>query len=327
MVKDRKTDEELDHELDHIFDPTFNEKSLIKSAKRKSYLRMIGVSSFISIGVLLLFILLKVQLTPYFMNKKMVEKELYYEIYGANTYTGAWTENYQLIGSSAFAPKYKLLNGKPVNLGEVSLDSPTLEVYVGNSELEEFTYTGNRVMNFFHPSIEYTKYTNDLHKLNEVRDDQLIEMALSFDKAYSYQEVADMLPKDVTLQWNWINIFSKEEMNSLNESSKTDSNSFSHVFKESEVTGFPSISKVGEKIENPVQSFLITLDLALSKGGSYKEDYESIHDALVKDHDSITEDNVEIIGVVVVGDKQQLTSLIDKNYIKASSFGAIVDKY
>lgn len=310
-----------DHEIDRLFDPTFNDKDLIKSAKRKSYIRMTGISFLVSICALALLLLLKIQLTPYLMDQKMTVKELHYEIYGANIYTGAWTERYKLVGSSATAPKYKLLNGKPVLIGEISLDTSDREITVGSSELVQFSYSGNRVMNFFHPAVQYEQYAHDLNELNKVNDDKWIELALSFDQPYTYEEVVSMLPADVTLQWNWVNAFSAEEIESLQASNQVDSE-YPPIFKEQDVAGFPSISKSGETIQDPVNAFIETLDLAREKGGSYQEDYEHMYNTLKKDPKTI-----EIIGVVVVGDKQQLQSLINQNYIKASSFGAIIDQY
>ncbi|WP_042347645.1 anti sigma factor C-terminal domain-containing protein [Bacillus massiliigorillae] len=316
-----------DHEVDHLFDPTFNEENLIKSAKRKSYVRIIGVSFLVSSCVITLLIVLKLQLTPYFINQKITAKELYYEIYGANTYTGNWTEQYKLIGSSANAPKYKLLSGKLVNIGEVSFDSPTIEVNVGKSVFEEYSYSGYRLMNFFHPSISYIQYANDLAKLNQVNEGKLIEMALSFDRDYSYNEVISMLPKEVTLQWNWINAYSKEEIEGLKESKTKFAESPNIILKENQVAGFPSISKSGENIKDPVNTFIETLEIATSKGGSYKEEFKTIQSVLKQGHPTLLKDNVRIIGVVVVGDKHQLKQLLNKTYIKASSFGVITDKY
>ncbi len=315
-----------DRELDRLFDPAFDDQDLIKSAKRKSYFRITSVSFFVSICVLVLLILLKIQLTPYFMVQKMTAQELYYDIYGANIYTGAWKEHYKLVGSTAVAPKYKLLNGKPVNLGELSFDTSDLEVTVGESELTQFSYAGNRVMNFFHPSLPYQTYTNDLDELNKVNDGKLIEMALSFDKAYTYEEVVSMLPDGVTLQWNWVNTYSAEELEGLKDVGSENSKD-PMILREYEVAGFPSISKSGETIQHPTNAFIDTLDLALRKGGSYKDDFEHIYNTIKKDDASLTDEHIEVIGVVVVGDQQQLQALINKNYIKASSFGAIIDEY
>lgn len=315
-----------DHEIDRFFDSTFNDEDLIKSVKRKSYFRMTGVSFLVSICVLILLVLLKIQLTPYLMNQKMVAKELYYEIYGANIYTGTWWEQYKLVGSSATAPKYKLLNGKLVNVGEVSLDTPNIEISIGNSEFEQYSYGGNRVMNFFHPSLQYQKYADDLNELNKVNDGKLIEMAISFDQAYTYKEVVSMLPHDVSLQWNWVDTYSTEEIDGLKDPSPTESGNLIPL-KEHEVAGFPTISKTGEQIKNPIHSFISSLDLAISKGGTYKEEFEHIHNVLKKDHTSLTNKNIKIIGVVVVGDKQQLQALRDEKYIKSSSFGTIIDRY
>ena len=316
-----------DHEIDRLFDPAFNEQDLIKSAKRKSYFRMTGVSFLVSVCVVTLLILLKIQLTPYVMNHKLVAKELYYDIFGANIYVGAWDEQYKLIGSSAEAPKYKLLNGKPVHLGEISLDSSDRVITIGNSEFAQFSYNGNRVMNFFHPSLSYEKYANDLQELNKVNEGKVIEMALSFDQAYTYSEIVSMLPEDVTLQWNWVNTYTKEELEAMKASDRLYAEYPTTILQEHEVAGFPSISEAGEVIGNPVDDFLETLDLAQSKGGSYKEEFAHIYETLNKENTSLTNENVEIIGVVVVGDKHQLASLMNKTYIKASSFGAIIDQY
>lgn len=308
-----------ENDVDSFFDDTFNNEDLIKKAKRKGNFRITGISLFVSICVLILIILLKLQLTPFLMHKKIVEKELYYELYGANVYTGPWEENYKLVGSTATAPKYKLLDGNLVNLGDVSLTSSVIETTVGKSKFEQFSYDGHRVMNFFHPALNYSSYVNDLDKLAEVNDGKLIEMGISFDKSYSYDEVVEMLPRGVKLQWNWVNTFSQDELNTINETNE-ENKEYATNFKASEVLGFPTIAKDGEQIENPVESFISTVNDASDQGGSYKEEFEVIHS-------SIKNKKVQIVGVVVVGDKQQLVTLKNKNYIKSSSFGAIVDEY
>ena len=38
-----------------------------------------------------------------------------------------------------------------------------------------------------------------------------MEIALSFDQAYSMDEVRDMLPNDITLSWYWIDDLNDEE--------------------------------------------------------------------------------------------------------------------
>ncbi|MGN1401996.1 MAG: anti sigma factor C-terminal domain-containing protein [Bacillus sp. (in: firmicutes)] len=309
-----------ENEIDRIFDPAYNDTDLIKSAKRKSYFRISGVSFIVLTCALALLILLKIQLTPYFMNQKMMAKELYYEIYGANIYTGPWTENYKLVGSSATAPKYKLVNGKPVNLGDISLDSATIETTIGDSDIEQYSYLGNRVMAFFHPSLQYRKYANDLDELQKVDNGKVIEMALSFDQPYTYEQVVSMLPEGVTLQWNWVNTYSAEELDGLKMDNPV-------VLKEQEVAGFPSVSKSGGSIQDPVSSFITALESTQRIGGTYKEDFEHIYKSLKNGQTSLTNENITIIGAVVTGDKKQLATLINKDYITASSFGAIVDQY
>ena len=310
-----------ENEVDAFFEPIFTTNQLMKSAKRKSIFRITGVSFFVSICVILLLILLKMQLTPYFMHKKIVAKELYYELYGANIYTGNWQESYQLVGSSATAPTYKLLNGKPVYLREVSLNSSMIEPTIGKSELEQFSYKGHRVMNFFHPSIQYETYANDLNRLDQVSEGKLIEMSLSFDEPYTYEQVITLLPKDVMLQWNWVNTLTADEI--AGESSAQDR----MIFKEHEVVGFSTLLKDGTPNEAPMQAFLSTLEEAKKSGGSYQEEFEQMYTTLQNGQKAITEQSIDIIGVVVVGTKQQLSTLKNQQYIQASSFGAIVDTF
>ncbi|MCT4620282.1 MAG: anti sigma factor C-terminal domain-containing protein [Marinisporobacter sp.] len=44
-------------------------------------------------------------------------------------------------------------------------------------------------------------------------------------------------------------------------------------------------------------------------------------------NDTITKENLKIIGVVVTRDKESLKELKNLKAIKASSFGVIIDKY
>lgn len=293
-----------ENEVDSFFENTLNNKDLIKKAKRKGNFRITGISLLASLCLLALLLLLKLQLTPYLMHKQIVEKDLYAELYGANTHLGLWTETYKLLGSTAVAPKYKLLNDKLVPLHEVSLNSSEIETTVAG-----YSYDGNRVMNFFHPSVNYKTYANDLKNLSKVEDGKLIELGISFDRAYSYEDVVSMLPKDVKLQWNWVNIFYEDELKDERAS-----------FEESEVFGFSTITKDGKTLKKPEQQFMSTLNDASTKGGKHKKEFKELY-TLLKNK------NIGIVGVVIVGDKKQLATLENKTYVKASSFGVMTNQY
>ena len=66
-------------------------------------------------------------------------------------------------------------------------------------------------MIFFYPFVDYPQYKNDLQLLDQIEANKNMEIALSFDQAYSMDEVRDMLPNDITLSWYWIDDLNDEE--------------------------------------------------------------------------------------------------------------------
>ncbi|MDX5018654.1 anti sigma factor C-terminal domain-containing protein, partial [Streptococcus suis] len=48
-----------------------------------------------------------------------------------------------------------------------------------------------------------TTPTNDLKYVNKLNND-LIEIAITFDKSYSYNEIKTMIPNNIKQNWLWI---------------------------------------------------------------------------------------------------------------------------
>lgn len=309
------------HELDDLFSFEKNEKNLITKAKRKSTIRMASISGLVSLMVLTLIVLVKLQVTPWLLNKEMIAQETYYEVHGANLFVGPWEESIQIIGSKATAPQYKLLDGRPVYRGEISNDSDKFEVHLSPNEYETYRYLGGKVMNFIHPEVKINQVPNELKNIDVFRDHQMIEMGLSFDRAYSLDEVKAMLPKDLPLQWAWIDVYSDEEVDSLQASESP-----ANVFMENEVIGFSMVDETGITLEDPVKKFMEAVMYGKNHTGPYKRDMKTLYETLSKQGE-VDETNIKVIGAVVVGEKEALKQIQNEPSIRASSVGAVVDSF
>lgn len=325
----------MSDKMDDLFNfDNHDPKNMLEEAKGKSFSRIVLISIAMSVYIFGLIYLMKVQITPFLLTNKINEVSSYYDIFGANKFVGMWDEDYRFIGSTAKAPIYKIIDDKPVKLGDIVAPGDlNFDEFSLNSNWPEhdtrdiFTYEGIRKLQFYHPYVTYENYKNDLSLVNDIPRYKNLEYGLSFDQAYTLEEVQKMLPKDVKLQWVWVDTYNENEVESL-KSYKTEAGKIpSQVINEDNAAGFHLYDKVGEPIKNPKKSFIENLELAVESKGKYKDEITSVYNYLKEDQKEIQSNNILIIGAVVTGDKEDMKKLIDQKYIKASVLGAAVDKY
>ena len=324
-----------DRELDTLFDFENHEstKEILKQAKVRSNLRIGGISLGLCALVVALGLILKIQITPWLVAEKTELISAQNSIYGANIMIGSWQEKYKIVGSYAVAPKYKLMDGIVVGAGEVTTDFKTIndkinlgqdEDWTKNQDAQTFSYLGQRIMKFYHPGVVYRSYAKDLEKLPQVENNKKIEMAISFDKAYTLDEVQKMLPQDITWNWSWADVYNEAVQKSLSETKDNLISKLpSTILEGDEVVGFSMTDKIGKTLEMPQRDFIDAINKLYKKGGKYKQQVEWIY----KEIDINAQQELKIIGVVVSGDKTSLQQLTNKNFVKASSFGVIADIY
>ncbi|NOG29059.1 anti sigma factor C-terminal domain-containing protein [Lysinibacillus fusiformis] len=310
-----------DEILKDIFEFSNNEKNIIKKAKRKSYLRMTMISGLVTVIAVTLLIIFKLQITPYLLNKEILAKDAYYQVYGANTYLSPWNTDIKLIGSTATSTQYKLLNGRPVFKKIITLESTPHETYIQPHPNKTYTYYGQNVMNFYHPKIDYENVAEDGLILNNKLDNKIIEMGISFDQVYTMSEVNKMLPQGVSLQWYWLDTFSNVEISSMQKSVQPYTEIPAHVFLEDEIVGIRAFSNTGEKYDNPLKEFKESIQFTMENNSEYKKEMKTILDSITDNN------NINIIGAVVVGDAATLSKLSKAPFIRASSLGASIDSY
>ena len=181
-------------------------------------------------------------------------------------------------------------------------------------------------MVFYYPYVDYgDRYENDLKLLDEIENQKYMEMALSFDKEYSIDEVNNMIPTNVNLTWYWVDIVE----DSYKETQKQYTNKqdlgngeiieveqYPDLCYEDDAYGIKTINEYGEKIENPEENFIQGI-----KNNAH------IYATIAGSDGKLTKNDIKVQGVVVTGDAENLKSLNNLPFIKAASIGVVTDKY
>ena len=67
-----------------------------------------------------------------------------------------------------------------------------------------------REMRFYLPFMKYENYVNDLKGIGDLKN-KVAEVALSFDKAYTMDEIMGILPKGVQPVWFWVDTYDEKK--------------------------------------------------------------------------------------------------------------------
>lgn len=323
-MKDKK-EKEINNDL---FDFTSNlEQDIIKKAKKKSYIKIATISGGICVLALTLGVVSKIQITPFLVSKQVVSAEYYYDLVGVNAFLGQWDEQNKLFSTSATAPKYKLIGDKPVYIGEMDINKIDYEQHLITNENQTYSYLGHRIMQFYHPFVKYNEYSNDIDKIDEIEGNKNIEMGLSFNKQYTLEELENIIPKDVNINWLWVDNFRGDTLDAIKEFDNGITHQEAQILDETRVIGFSTIQENGESIPDPIDYFITNIERGKDVPGKYKKDINDIYESLIYNNKGIEKDDIKIIGAVVVSDKEGMSKLKDLEFIKSSSFGVISDKY
>jgi hypothetical protein len=354
MNDDKKFEDEK--ELDDLFDPGKNTKlkKAVKKARRHTILRNAGIS------LIVLAIL--------FIGGSIANRSLVYKLEGPvqiavsdfnqisapNRYIGKLERYHGFLGGKNSFSTYKILDGKVVYTGKseygygifqdkyagwIGTETPMI---LGRSydtedlDMQKYNELGQREMVFFYPYVDYPQYKNDLQQLDQIEPNKVMEVALSFDQAYSMNQVNKMLPDDVTLSWYWIDDLNEEEKKASpsREVEQTDENGRQTTVStppliRSEYTayGIKAINENNEQIENPLEPFVWALESGKEYNTRYKGEFERVYNNLLGSDSKLTKDDIRVLGAVVTGDAQSLKSLQGLPFINSSSIGAVTDKY
>lgn len=216
------------------------------------------------------------------------------------------------IGSRVF------YNGSKNKLGGLNKNAFSEESFFvnGNQNVLDDNITnrpnneyGLRSLNFMHPYVDYKNTVNDFNFLSKVDDNKTLEMVLSFDKEYSYDEVNSFINSNL-ITFYWIDT-SNEENKDYEIKNKTYEDESSAIGIKSTDYNGSTIKDVNERLEK----FKYSLKYLIDNSEYGLVDY------------GFDIDNLKINGVVVVGTPNELKGLQNNLIIKHAIIGSIVDKY
>ncbi|MDF2946521.1 MAG: polymerase sigma factor, sigma-70 family [Bacillales bacterium] len=301
--------------LDAIFDEKSINKTL-KKAKRSTFTRSIITSTivFIFLG----FVFNEISFRMLTKKSENISRDEILQdalLRAPNTIIKYGGIDINFLSGRMDKQVYKIIENKIIHWDEETINfgfrgAKNSELLSSSTIIDETTYmrfpNGQKEMLFYVPKYTYKKYSNEMPNLNNYPNDKYIELALSFDKNYKFDEVNKMLPESVSKTWYWIDNYANR--------------------------------KVGEEIEPISGRWMYGISTIPSQlGKSLRSidisDEESFLHILKKynkkDYNSLKQRQKDglIIGVVVTGTKEELLSLQNESYIKASSIGAVVDKY
>ena len=317
----------MSKEIDDIFSNKIGE-SIEKSIKDKR--KKLNSKVIIKSIILTLVVVVILNILLGFISKKVIgmrfnerssTKVLEYMITKPNEYIGQnsyietglfkYNSNYEIarkIGNTTVYAGSEHESRSVFNYGQIgylgfpiSEVIPTLDKNIENRRSDVF---GLRELCFMMPYVDYENIINDFQYLDEIGEDKYVEMTLSFDKEYSYEEVNNLFDSNL-IYFYWIDNDSDETKEHYKDSK------FYH--DDDTVLGIKSINYAGDYIEDVNERLNIFKGAATNLDGWYKSNVDL--------------DKPMISGIVVVGTASQLKELEGVNIIKHSILGNVVDKF
>lgn len=323
---------------DFLFDEK-QTKKIMRKAKFWSTIKIISITLIVTPLVLIVLWYGLRHLSLNSAQKVMDDIHLFNEISAPNIQISNQIYDYNLFGGKIKTTTYKVLGDqhrpyiwKPIesdynlfgtltrSYGSSSIQIESSESLAETNQFERFNdYTGDREMFFYHPKISYDNYQDSISQLNQLEKNTLVELAISFDNAYSFDEIKSKLPIDVQVDWWWVDTFTEDTINFLKQGQNTIAANYPYIY------GFQSEQskpKARRSSSDEVDTFIRNIEL-LRKSKNFEWETNQVYQALIGEKGTIDKSDVKMIGAVVTGTPEQLESLQGQAYIKGSIFGVI----
>jgi hypothetical protein len=317
-------------------------KNILKKAKRKHLLRnwLISIIS----TIIVIFVTLFVVFNLVQKNNKKMDSEVValQTVRGPNmNFYGHTKMSTGFTGGTVIYNSYKNIEGQPIKWvdeiyeysiwgyhqintnGNVVLD--TEQKSQGDSTQPDYNIqTMQREMRFYLPFVSYANYVNNLKDIGKFQN-KVAEVAISFDKSYSVEQIIQMLPKDVNPVWFWVDTYNKKKPEIYN-GLKSKDGTVLNAQMSTDVFGFKGSYTNNEEqskidLQRNSKAFLQAMKFLSSEGyfkNTVEDSYKNIKD--------ISPKNLPIYGVVITGTTQSLQKLQGQSFIKAAVRGVTVEK-
>ncbi|KGR85905.1 hypothetical protein CD31_10220 [Lysinibacillus boronitolerans JCM 21713 = 10a = NBRC 103108] len=325
-------------ENEFVFDDR-QTKKIMRKARFWSTVKMIGITLIVTPIVLIALWYGLRTLSLNSAQKVMDDIHLFNEISGPNVQISNQVYDDHLLGGKITTTTYKVLGEqhrpyiwKPIKsdynlfgtLTRTAISSPIQiegsESLAETYQFERFNdYTGDREMFFYHPKISYDHYQDKISELRQLEKNTLVEIAISFDDAYSLDEIKSKLPSEVQVVWWWVGAYTDDTLDFFKRGQSTIAANGPYIY------GFQSESskpKPRRSLNDEVETFIRNIEL-LRKSKNFEWETNQVYQALVGENGNLEKSDVKITGAVVTGTPEQLQSLQGQTYIKGSIFGVI----
>jgi hypothetical protein len=154
--------------------------------------------------------------------------------------------------------------------------------------------------------------------LDEIGEEKVMEVALSFDQGYSFEEVQAMIPDEVTLSWLWVDDVNEEK----------DSFQFEDIDENNEVIGYDNLVRSEQTVyglslldengdikEDPVLRFIGSIEAGQQFKARWQGEFRRLFTTLSGEDEELTEDDLQYFGAVVTGNARTLSQLRDLPFI------------
>ena len=309
--------------MDEIFDVTKMEKT-IKKAKRRANWKIVLITFGVLIIVLVVGMIANREITYSLESPVLSSSGDFHEISAPNEFIGK-LERYQgILGGENRYTTYKMIEGKVVYTGQdrygfglfrdeylnrISTESPSIighSFTEGQLEKQRYNELGQREMAFFYPFLQYETYRNDVALLKHIGKDKVMEMAISFDRGYTFREVQSLIPNKMTLTWLWVDDVNEEKdnfkMEKINEENNKVIGTENLVRSEKTVYGVSLINEEGDEKEEPVKSFIYAIQSGQQYKARWQGEFKRLDETLSGKDGKLTEDDLNYYGAVVTGD-------------------------
>ncbi|HEN5870575.1 TPA: anti sigma factor C-terminal domain-containing protein, partial [Streptococcus agalactiae] len=166
---------------------------------------------------------------------------------------------------------------------------------------------------FFNKNVKYKKGeakttpTNDLKYVNKLNND-LIEIAITFDKSYSYKEIKTMIPNNIKQNWLWIGT-----------STELDTSYWPTKYQfgtDPETLNTPQIfiDKIKENLKGNSKVYFNNINI-YSDLEKYAKKYDKVNNS----------DKLKFSGIILTGKAENFKQLKEKEWVHASSIGANIE--
>lgn len=282
-------------------------KGALKKAKRKQLLKIV-ITSIIVVPILLLIFY---KVGNYFAAKSSTRLHerlfLHNEIAEPNIQINSQvTSNSSMFGGNIVTNRSKNINGYLVQWSTLTSSYDWLRVNIDDNELipgSNWSYeydkqTKKKVAKFYHPSIQkyYDGVKNELGEISQM-DNHVAEVAISFDRPYTLQEVQAKIPDNLNVVWLYMT-------SPIADESKGPAGA--------PVYGF-------DPSDSPKKAYNNFID-ALKKYDTNGN--EKTIQKFLKSNKNKQFDEVKILGVMLTGQTQNFKALENQSFIRGASVGA-----